>query len=228
MKIKVEEYISQDGSIPYKTWFDGLDSQAAAKIVTAKLRLELGNTSNVKWFDGIGEYVIDWGPGYRVYLAKDGDTLINYFVAAPSAGSRRILSGQKLCTLSIRHERKPSPQPARLKKERGDRMALTRNFKQTVIERVERDPEFAKALLDEAATLFLKDEPETARLILRDLVNATLGFEKLAELTDKPSKSLHRMLSPNGNPSMDNLAAIFGAIRARLKVDLEVHAVEIA
>jgi DNA-binding phage protein len=105
-------------------------------------------------------------------------------------------------------------------------MALTRNFKQTVIERVERDPDFAKALLDEAATLFLSDEPETARLILRDLVNATLGFEQLAVLTDKPSKSLHRMLSPNGNPSMDNLAAIFGAVRNSLKVDLEVHAVE--
>ena len=73
-------------------------------------------------------------------------------------------------------------------------MALTRNFKQTVIERVERDPAFAKALLDEAATLFLQDEPETARLILRDLVNATLGFEQLAALTDTPSKSLHRML----------------------------------
>ena len=80
-------------------------------------------------------------------------------------------------------------------------MALTRNFKQTVIERVERDPDFAKALLDEAAPLFLSDEPETARLILRDFVNATLGFEQLAALTDKPSKSLHRMLSPNGNPS---------------------------
>ena len=107
-------------------------------------------------------------------------------------------------------------------------MALTRNFKQTVIERVERDPEFAKALLDEAATLFLSDEPETARLILRDLVNATLGFEQLAALTDKPSKSLHRMLSPKGNPSMDDLAAILGAGRARLKVDIEVHTVEAA
>jgi len=107
-------------------------------------------------------------------------------------------------------------------------MALTRNFKQTVVERVQRDPEFAKALLDEAATLFLSDEPEMARLILRDLVNATLGFEQLAELTDKPSKSLHRMLSPRGNPSMDNLAAIFGAVRTRLKVGLEVHTVEMA
>jgi len=75
-------------------------------------------------------------------------------------------------------------------------MALARNFKQTVVERVERDPQFAMALLDEAATLFLSGEPETARIILRDLVNATFGFEQLAEITEKPSKSLHRMLSP--------------------------------
>ena len=41
--------------------------------------MELGNTSNVKWFAGIGEYVIDWGPGYRIYLAKDGELLIVLF-----------------------------------------------------------------------------------------------------------------------------------------------------
>jgi DNA-binding phage protein len=107
-------------------------------------------------------------------------------------------------------------------------MALTRNFRKTVLARIERDPEFGKALLDEAATLFLNDEPEAARVILRDLVNATVGFEKLAKLTDTPSKSLHRMLSPRGNPSMDNLAAIFGAVGSRLKVDLKVRAVKAA
>ena len=106
-------------------------------------------------------------------------------------------------------------------------MALTRDFKLTVIERVERDPAFAQALLDEAATLFLNGEAETARLILRDLVNATLGFEQLAQVTDKPSKSLHRMLSPKGNPSMDNLAAIFGAVCQRLGVGLEVRTVQV-
>ena len=79
MKIRVEEYLCQDGTNPYKSWFDDLDPQAAAKVVTAKLRLELGNTSSVKWFDGIGEYVINWGSGYRIYLAKDGDTLIILF-----------------------------------------------------------------------------------------------------------------------------------------------------
>ena len=95
-------------------------------------------------------------------------------------------------------------------------MALTRDFKKTVVARVERDPAFAKELLDEATTLLISGEAETARVILRDLVNATLGFEQLAKLTDVPSKSLHRMLSPKGNPSMDNLAAIFGAVSNRI------------
>lgn len=106
-------------------------------------------------------------------------------------------------------------------------MALTRSYKCTINERIQRDPEFAQGLLDEAATLFLNGEPEVARIILRDLVNATLGFEALSRETDKPSKSLHRMLSASGNPSMDNLAAIFAAMRGWLQVDIEVHAVPI-
>jgi DNA-binding phage protein len=104
-------------------------------------------------------------------------------------------------------------------------MGLTREFRETVIERVRRDPDFAKALLDEAATLFLNGEPHLARLVLRDLVNATVGFEGLAAETAKPAKSLHRMLSEKGNPSMDNLAAVFAAVRKKLGVELEAHAV---
>jgi len=107
-------------------------------------------------------------------------------------------------------------------------MALIRNFKETVSARVARDPAFAKALLDEAATLFLNGDPHTARLILRDLVNASVGFEVLAAETRTPSKSLHRMLSERGNPSMDNLAAIFGVVRKRLGVDIRAHAVKAA
>jgi DNA-binding phage protein len=95
-------------------------------------------------------------------------------------------------------------------------MALTQDFKKTVVARVERDPAFAKELLNEATTLLINGDAETARVILRDLVNATLGFEQLAKLTDVPSKSLHRMLSPKGNPSMDNLAAIFGAVSSKI------------
>jgi DNA-binding phage protein len=107
-------------------------------------------------------------------------------------------------------------------------MALTRDFKQTVLARVQREPAFAKALLDVAATLFLNGEPQKARLILRDLVNATIGFEKLAAATATPSKSLQRMLSQKGNPSMDNLAAIFDAVRHKLKVCMKVRTVAAA
>lgn len=95
MKIRVEEYLGADGTNPYKSWFDSLDVQAAAKVVTAKLRLALGNTFSVKWFDGIGEYVIDWGPGYRIYLARDGDTLIILFGGGTKRGQQRDIDRAK-------------------------------------------------------------------------------------------------------------------------------------
>ena len=66
-------------------------------------------------------------------------------------------------------------------------------------------------------------------MILRDLVNATVGFEELAALTAKPAKSLHReCCSKNGNPTMDNLAAILGVVRKRLGVDIQAHTIEAA
>src|SRR5204863_5561674 len=68
--------VREDGSNPYRAWFDRLNSQAAAKVATAVTRLEIGHTSRVKWIGTIGEYRIDWGPGYRIYLAKDGEALI--------------------------------------------------------------------------------------------------------------------------------------------------------
>ena len=106
-------------------------------------------------------------------------------------------------------------------------MTLTRNSKETVLQRVQSDSSFAQALLDEAANLFLNGEPETARQILRDLVNATIGVEELAVQTAKPSQSLHRMLSPNGNPSRANLAAIFRAMRDRLHVSFQANSVAV-
>lgn len=72
----VVEYVREDGSNPYRAWFNGLHAQAAAKVAIAVVRLELGNLSRVKWIATIGEYRIDWGPGYRIYLGKDGDRLI--------------------------------------------------------------------------------------------------------------------------------------------------------
>ena len=101
-------------------------------------------------------------------------------------------------------------------------MALTRDYKQTIRERAEKDPNFATALMNEAVSCFLNGEPETARLILRELVNSTIGFELLAEKLDKSSKSVHRMLSLKGNPTMDNLTSIFSVLQDKLNFNIEV------
>lgn len=105
-------------------------------------------------------------------------------------------------------------------------MTLIRDIQQTAVERVQRDPAFSRALLGEAAALFLNGEPAAARLILRDLVNATLGFESLAKSTQEPSKNLRCMLSASGNPGMDILAAIFDALRRNLRGTIEVQSVK--
>jgi len=76
MTFQVLEILRDDGTSPYAEWFNRLNASAAAKITIAKLRMEQGNLSSVKWFRGIGEYRIDWGPGYRIYLAKDGLKII--------------------------------------------------------------------------------------------------------------------------------------------------------
>ena len=101
-------------------------------------------------------------------------------------------------------------------------MVLTRDYKRTLQERAARDPDFAASLMNEAVSSFLDGESETARLILRELVHSTIGFEHLADELDKPSKSVHRMLSPKGNPTMDNLTHIFAALKKRLSFDVQV------
>ncbi len=106
-------------------------------------------------------------------------------------------------------------------------MSLTRDYKETIQERVQQDNAFAAALLDEAASLFLNGEPDVARLVLRDLVKATIGFEGLAVEVSKSSKSLHRMLSARGNPTMDNLTAIFSVLRQKLGVEIRVEVIPI-
>ena len=96
-------------------------------------------------------------------------------------------------------------------------MVLTRNSRYTVIERIRREPTFAHTLLHEAQTAFAQGEPALARLLLRDLVHGTIGFEGLAAAMQTPSKSLHRMLSARGNPRMDNLSQIFDMLRKEIE-----------
>lgn len=106
MGVKVEEYLRADGSSPYAAWFNGLDTQAATKVTVAKLRMEQGNTSSVKWFAGIGEYVIDWGPGYRIYLARDGDALIILFGGGTKRGQQKDIDQAKALHAEYKERKK--------------------------------------------------------------------------------------------------------------------------
>ena len=71
------EYLDASGRSPFRRWFDGLEARAAAKVAIVLARIEQGNLSNVKGVGGgVLEYRIDYGPGYRVYLGRDGDVLV--------------------------------------------------------------------------------------------------------------------------------------------------------
>ena len=100
---------------------------------------------------------------------------------------------------------------------------LTEEFTETINARLQDDREFAIALFNEAIAALFNGEPELTRLILRDLVNATIGFETLATLTHRPSKSLHRMLSPSGNPTMDNLILILRTLQEKLNIQVSIQ-----
>ena len=73
---QIKELLLTSGDSPFADWFGSLEAVTAAKVRVAVSRMEQGNLSNVEWFRGIGEYKIDWGPGLRIYLAKDGLKII--------------------------------------------------------------------------------------------------------------------------------------------------------
>jgi DNA-binding phage protein len=103
-------------------------------------------------------------------------------------------------------------------------MALTREFKETVMARAQIDPEFRAGLLSEAIELLLAGEIDVGKEVLRDFINATIGFEGLAEKVDIPPKSLMRMFSAKGNPRADNLFNIISQLQQSTGVHLAVAA----
>ena len=102
-------------------------------------------------------------------------------------------------------------------------MALTRNFRDTIKARADRDPEFRAALLRESVELMLSGDVETGRALVRDYINATIGFEELGGLVHKSPKSLMRMFGPAGNPQARNLFDVISCLQEREAIRLEVH-----
>ena len=101
-------------------------------------------------------------------------------------------------------------------------MALTRDFKETIQARVKKDPKYRRNLLIEAMDLYLLGDVETSNRILRDYINATVGFESLAKATHKPPKSLMRMFSQKGNPRARNLFDVISYLQKKEGLRLRV------
>lgn len=103
-------------------------------------------------------------------------------------------------------------------------MALTRDFKETIRARVARDPKFRKELLREGIESMLTGDIDTAKTIVRDYINATVGFAELAKATKIPSKSLMRMFGPTGNPRAENLFVVVSFLQRHEGVSFRLKA----
>ena len=105
-----------------------------------------------------------------------------------------------------------------------DGKQLTAPYKDGLIARMKREPQFATAILHEGVNALLDCEFNVGKDMLRDYVNATIGFDKLSKKTKIPVKSLMRMLGPSGNPRMSNLVAILVALKRHAKIELHLAA----
>ncbi len=103
-------------------------------------------------------------------------------------------------------------------------MVLTRDFRKTIQARAKKDPAYREAILTEAVHSFLSGDVEVGKAMLRDYINATIGFEALSRQLDKPSKSLQRMLSSSGNPKTNNFFEILSFLQRNEGLELVVTA----
>jgi hypothetical protein len=104
-------------------------------------------------------------------------------------------------------------------------MALTRDFKSTIKKRIERDPAFREELLKEGIECLLIGDVDTGKAILRDFINATIGFDALSAVTAKSPKSLMRMFGPKGNPQARNIFEIIAHLQKHGGIHFKVHSV---
>jgi hypothetical protein len=104
-------------------------------------------------------------------------------------------------------------------------MPLTRNFRDTVRARADREPAFRRALFQEAIQALLQGETDEGRAALRAYINATIGFDRLGKVLKRSPKSLMRMFGPDGNPTAENLLGVIGALQEETGVHLKIRAV---
>jgi putative addiction module killer protein len=209
--IEVREYLEGDGRSPFAEWLDHLHAPAAAKATVALYRLESGNFSNVKGVgSGVFEYRIDFGPGYRIFFGKDGE-------------KRIILPGRwQQAKTKPRYSACDAVLDRLSQQKEGIGMALTRDFRESIVARMQKDRAYRRSLLKEGVDCLLSGDLDAGKSLLRDYIKATRGFPELAEATGIPAKSLIRMFGPSGNPHARNLFLVVAHLQTVEGIRLRV------
>ena len=201
--VTVLEYLDREGLSPFANWFGGLDATAAAKVTTlpAGWSWETFRTlrGSAQGFSNTGSISVPATESISARTAKPWSSC--------SAAGRR---SAKIATSRLR---KSGGKTIRREGLGRSEMPLTREFKETVQARIARDRKYRKELLREGVERLLAGDLDTGKAILRDYINATIGFEELSRLTRRPAKSLMRMLGPKGNPQARNLFEVIGHLQ---------------
>jgi len=181
-------------------------------LILTDIEIDVGHNTERGWERDLYESPRCGIRAEKVAQFKDGDSLVR--VAARRSGSRRISRSRFY--------------PGRITdgaESRSDEMALTRDFKETIRERVRREPAFRRALLRESIEAFFTGDVETGKAIVRNYINATTGFTQLEAAVHIPAKSLMRMLGPKGNPTAANIFDILAHLQKQEGVHFQVRPV---
>jgi len=147
------------------------------------------------------------------HFGRDGDRLV-----IPLAGGTKKRQQEDIRQAKANLGRLPEQEDSG-----KNTMPLTKDFRETIRERAQQEPRFRRALLREAIELMLSGDEKTGRAILRNYINATVGFRHLEEATSIPASSLMRMFGPNGNPSAKNLFGVLAHLQAQEGVNFEIR-----
>ena len=162
--LDVREYIDTAGRSPFTKWLRALNVQAAAKVATALERIVAGNLSNVKTVgNGVLEYRVAFGPGYRIYFARDGERLVILL----AGGTEKRQQGD------IRRAKGELGRLPEQEDSGKNTMPLTKDFRETIRDRAQQEPRFRKALLREAIELMLSGDEKTGRASLHNTLATT-------------------------------------------------------
>jgi len=214
--IEIREYVDSEGRSPYRDWLVRLEPATVARVIAAILRMESGSFSAAKSVGaGVSELRLDFGPGYRIYFGKDGEQLVILLAGGTKKRQQAdIDAAQALWTTYKRRNRE-------------EWMPLTRCFRETIKEQLAIRA-FRREFLREAVANMVAGDLDTAKAVLREYINGTVGFIVLGKAISKSPKSLMRMLSPQGNPQALNLFDIVAYLQKTDGTILEISASDAA